>query len=69
MTAAAASRRPNGAMAPRGSELAPPLALNNGVAFAATRFVMLPPLFFSGGGRYISIDYGLQRRLHGGASC
>lgn len=31
--------------------------LKNGIEFAATYFVMLLMLFFSGAGRYISIDY------------
>ncbi|MBC3764314.1 DoxX family protein [Neptunicella marina] len=33
--------------------------LNNGIEFAATYFVMLLTLFFSGGGRFVSIDYWL----------
>jgi len=36
--------------------------LNNGIEFAATYFVMLLTLFFTGGGRYISTDYWLVRR-------
>lgn len=35
--------------------------LKNGIEFAATYFVMLLMLFFSGAGRYISIDYWLAR--------
>lgn len=35
--------------------------LNNGIEFAAIYFAMLLSLFFSGGGRYISADYWLQR--------
>lgn len=31
--------------------------LNNGIQFAITYFVMLLSLFFTGGGRYTSIDY------------
>ncbi len=37
--------------------------LNNGIEFAATYFVMLLALFFSGAGRYLSADYWLARRL------
>ena len=36
---------------------------NNGVEWAATYFVMLLALFFLGGGRYVSIDYWVQRAL------
>lgn len=42
--------------------------LNNGIEFAATYFVMLLSLFFSGGGRYTSIDHYLSRRSLAGAS-
>ena len=37
--------------------------LNNGIEFAATYLVMLIALFFMGGGRYLSVDYWLARRL------
>ncbi|MBR9866295.1 MAG: DoxX family protein [Oceanospirillales bacterium] len=37
--------------------------LNNGIEFAATYFIMLLSLFFTGGGRYFSIDYWLARRF------
>ncbi|WP_100642291.1 DoxX family protein [Alteromonas facilis] len=37
--------------------------LNNGIEFAATYFVMLLVLFFTGGGRYVSTDYWLTRFL------
>ena len=37
------------------------VVLNNGIEFAATYFVMLLSLFFTGGGRYFSIDYWLRR--------
>ena len=36
---------------------------NNGVEWAVTYLVMLLPLFFMGGGRYISIDYWLAKRF------
>ncbi len=37
--------------------------LNNGVEFAVTYLVMLLALFFMGAGRYVSVDYWLDRRL------
>lgn len=37
--------------------------LNNGIEFAATYFVMLLSLFFTGAGRWVSIDYWLTRRI------
>lgn len=37
--------------------------LNNGVEFAVTYLIMLLSLFFTGAGRYFSIDYWIQRRL------
>jgi len=39
------------------------VVLNNGIEFAATYFIMLLTLFFIGGGRYVSIDYWLERRF------
>ena len=36
---------------------------NNGIEWAATYFVMLLALFFLGGGRYVSADYWVRRRL------
>lgn len=36
---------------------------NIGIEFAATYFMMLLVLFFIGAGRYVNIDYWLQRRL------
>lgn len=38
------------------------VVLNNGIEFAATYFVMLLSLFFTGAGRYTSADYWLARR-------
>ncbi len=37
--------------------------LNNGVEFAVTYLVMLLTLFFIGAGRYISVDYWIDRKL------
>ena len=39
------------------------VVLNNGIEFAATYFIMLLVLFFYGGGRYVSIDYWLNKTL------
>ena len=39
--------------------------LNNGIEFAAIYFAMLVALFFSGGGRFTSVDYFLMRWLGG----
>lgn len=36
--------------------------LNNGIEFAATYFIMLLSLFFTGGGRGVSLDHWLARR-------
>jgi uncharacterized membrane protein YphA (DoxX/SURF4 family) len=38
--------------------------LNNGIEFAATYFIMLFALFFIGAGRYVSVDYWIQKKLH-----
>ena len=40
--------------------------LNSGIEFAATYFIMLLALLFTGGGRYTSIDYWLRRRFMAG---
>ena len=37
--------------------------LNNGVEFAVTYLVMLVSLFFTGGGRYVSADFWIARKL------
>jgi len=37
--------------------------LNNGIEFAATYFIMLFSLFFTGAGRYLSVDYWLNRKF------
>ncbi|NKC00656.1 MAG: DoxX family membrane protein [Pseudomonadales bacterium] len=39
--------------------------LNNGIEFAITYFAMLLSLFFTGGGRYTSLDYWIKHRLSG----
>jgi len=38
--------------------------LNNGIEFSATYFIMLLALLFLGGGRYISLDYWVERKLY-----
>jgi len=37
--------------------------LNNGIEFAATYFIMLLALFFTGAGRYVSVDYWVGRKI------
>jgi uncharacterized membrane protein YphA (DoxX/SURF4 family) len=37
--------------------------LNNGIEFAATYFIMLLALFFTGAGRFVSLDYWIGRKL------
>ncbi len=37
------------------------VVLNNGIEFAATYLLMLLSLLFSGGGRFVSLDYWLKR--------
>lgn len=39
------------------------VVLNNGIEFAATYFIMLLVLFFIGSGRYVSVDYWLQKKF------
>jgi len=41
------------------------VVLNNGIEFAVTYLVMLFSLLFTGGGRYVSVDHFLSRRLGG----
>jgi uncharacterized membrane protein YphA (DoxX/SURF4 family) len=43
--------------------------LKNGIEFAATYFIMLLALFFTGAGRYLSLDYWIARRWRTPASC
>lgn len=51
------------------TELGRPVILNNGIEFAATYFVMLLSLFFTGGGKYVGLDYYLNRRFSRESSC
>jgi uncharacterized membrane protein YphA (DoxX/SURF4 family) len=37
------------------------VVLNNGIEFAVTYFIMLLSLFFTGAGRYISVDYWVSK--------
>ena len=39
------------------------VVLNNGIEFAATYLIMLLSLLFTGGGRWVSADYWIGRRL------
>jgi len=38
------------------------VVLNNGIEFAATYFIMLLVLFFTGAGNYFSVDYWIARK-------
>ncbi|WP_223271731.1 DoxX family protein [Colwellia hornerae] len=38
--------------------------LNNGIEFSVTYFIMLLALLFIGAGRYVSVDYWLERALY-----
>lgn len=40
--------------------------LNNGIEFSVTYFVMLLALLFMGAGRYVSVDYWVERNLYKG---
>ncbi|MDP4918088.1 MAG: DoxX family protein [Haliea sp.] len=42
--------------------------LNNGIEFAATYFIMLLALLFTGGGRFVSVDYFLSRLFPNGGT-
>ena len=42
--------------------------LNNGIEFAATYFIMLLSLFFTGAGRWVSLDAWIAPRLASAAS-
>ncbi len=39
------------------------VVLNNGIEYAATYFIMLLVLFFTGAGRYLSLDYWIARKF------
>ncbi len=39
------------------------VVLNNGIEFGATYFVLLLALFFTGAGKYLSVDYWIARRF------
>ena len=39
------------------------VVLNGGIEFAVTYFIMLLSLFFTGGGRYTSVDYFLAKKF------
>ncbi|MDX1697819.1 MAG: DoxX family protein [Thiohalobacterales bacterium] len=43
--------------------------LKNGIEFAATYFIMLLALFFTGAGRYLSLDYWIARRFRRADTC
>lgn len=43
------------------TQLGDPIILNNGIEFSATYFIMLLVLLVYGGGKYVSIDYWLQK--------
>ena len=44
------------------------VVLNNGIEFAVTYLVMLLVLFFSGAGRFVSLDYWIARRYWAGGN-
>jgi hypothetical protein len=46
----------------------PLVVLNSGIEFAATYFIMLLSLLFTGAGRYFSVDYWLARFWPGSAA-
>ena len=43
------------------TEFGDPVALNNGIEFTVTYFIMFLVLFFIGGGRFVSLDYWLAK--------
>ena len=45
------------------TEYGPLVILNNGIEFAVTYLIMLLSLFFTGAGRYVSVDYWIGRRI------
>lgn len=44
------------------------VVLNNGIEFAATYFIMILSLLFTGAGRFFSLDYWVARRLGAGSN-
>ena len=44
------------------------VVLNNGIEFSATYFILLFTLFFIGSGRYVSLDYWLERATNEGVA-
>lgn len=46
------------------TELGAPVMLNNGIEFAVTYFIMLLSLFFTGAGRFVSIDYWISKKIN-----
>lgn len=51
------------------TEAGPITILKNGIEFAATYFIMLLTLFFTGAGRYFSLDYWIARKWRAAGSC
>jgi uncharacterized membrane protein YphA (DoxX/SURF4 family) len=43
------------------TELGDPIILNNGIEFSATYFIMLLVLLMWGGGKFVSLDYWLEK--------
>lgn len=43
------------------TELGEPVVLNNGIEFAVTYLIMLVCLFFTGAGKYLSVDYWCKK--------
>ena len=43
------------------------VVLNNGIEFSVTYLIMLLSLFFTGAGRYLSLDFWIGRRFQGAA--
>ena len=43
--------------------------LNNGIEFSITYFVMCLVLLFTGGGRYVSVDYWIAKRIDSAGRC
>lgn len=45
------------------TELGDPVILNNGIEFSATYFIMLLVLLFWGAGKYVSVDYWVNKKV------